>query len=165
MQKFWSWYEKNYSLNLGIAAGLFSLQLIHLGWLTLHVVWERVFGYSLVNPAGIFEWLIILVDYTEIPALVTTSMVYLNELRKVWRIKPMVMLVFLNSQWLHILWITDEFVVSQFTQTGTNIPYFLAWIAIAIDYLELPVIWDTLRLFGHELKTGNFRSALESIQK
>jgi hypothetical protein len=55
-------------------------------------------------------------------------------------------LALLNSQWLHILWITDEIVVetiasaSLFSWIGA-----VAWVAILIDYLEVPVIVDTLR--------------------
>jgi hypothetical protein len=53
---------------------------------------------------------------------------------------------------LHILWITDEFVVAEFGGESTGIPGWLAWIAILIDYLELPVIFDTFRRFGNALR-------------
>jgi len=56
---------------------------------------------------------------------------------------------------LHLFWITDEFVIEQFARMGeraTLLPLWLAWLAIAIDYLELPVIYDTIRNFSKSLK-------------
>ena len=55
--------------------------------------------------------------------------------------------IFLNSQWLHIFWITDEFVVNEFTGNAaeSSLPAWAAWLAILIDYLELPVIYDTMK--------------------
>ena len=145
--KFWSWYERHYTLNVTVAAILFTLQLIHLYWLTTHVVAGRLLGESFFNPTSFWEIVIILVDYTEIPALITTSLVYINDLRKGFRFKPLLYLLFLDIQLLHIFWITDEFVVETFTGTGagTILPVWLAWIAILIDYLELPVIFETLK--------------------
>lgn len=146
MQKFWQWYEKNYILNVGIAAILFSLQLVHLFWLFTDVIWGRLFGYAIFSPEGIYRWAIILVDYTEIPAIVTTSLVYINSLRKKFSKKSFFLLMALLIQVVHIFWITDEFVVTQFGDP-LAIPSWLSWIAISIDYLELPVIVATLREF------------------
>src|SRR3989338_11410222 len=81
LNKFWAWYERNYRLNVGIAAGLFVLQLIHLYWLSAHVVAHQVFGKSYFELEGIWEFLILIVDYTEIPAIITTSFVYVHALR------------------------------------------------------------------------------------
>ena len=55
--------------------------------------------------------------------------------------------MFLNSQWLHIFWITDEYVSAELAGAGaaSALPGWLAWVAILIDYLELPVIYDTLK--------------------
>lgn len=146
MNKFWAWYAKHYTLNVTIAAGLFFLQLIHLYWLTTHVVSFKLLGLDLFTPPSFWETIIILVDYTEIPALVTTSFVYINELRKKYALKNALYLIFLNSQFLHIFWITDEFVQARITGVPevTVLPLWLAWIAILIDYLELPVIFETL---------------------
>lgn len=146
---FFEWYERHYLLNVTVAAGLFLLQLIHLYWLTTDVVFQRLFGDSLFSPDGVLYYLILFVDYTEIPALLGVSLIYLNELRKGFSWKPLLFLLFLNSQWLHIFWITDEFVVNEFTgeTAATSLPAWLAWIAIMIDYLELPVIYDTVRKF------------------
>ena len=85
-------------------------------------------------------------DYTEIPALIAVSLVYVNELRRGFAWKPLLFLLFLNSQWLHIFWITDEYVAAELGGgSGASLPGWLAWVAILIDYLELPVIYDTLK--------------------
>jgi hypothetical protein len=88
-----------------------------------------------------------ILDYTEIPAIISTSILYIHFLREKFSYKHVLYLLFINIQWLHIIWITDEVVVQTFTgETGVFIwPATLAWIAIAIDYLELPVIYDTLK--------------------
>ncbi|MEX2090976.1 MAG: hypothetical protein WD989_02520 [Candidatus Paceibacterota bacterium] len=150
INKFWFWYEENLHLNIGIAAILFSWQLIHLLWLTTNVVLPGTLDYGFSNLGANWELLIILVDYTEIPALIAVSLVYMNELRARRDIKKSVMfLVLLNSQWLHLFWITDEFVIKQFKDTSDIIlPVWLAWTAIGIDYLELPVMYDTMKKFS-----------------
>lgn len=145
VREFWTWYERHYKLNVTIAAVLFGLQLVHLVWLTGEPLAGRVLGDPLFEAEGPPTWLIILVDYTEIPALVSVSLVYLHELRGGFSWKPVLYLAFLNSQWLHIFWITDEFVVSSGSDEGTALPAWLAYVALMIDYLELPVIWDTVR--------------------
>jgi hypothetical protein len=149
LERFWGWYEKRLRLHTGVAAGLFLLQLVHLYWLTTHVVALRTVGISYFTPPPFWEYVIILVDYTEIPALITTSLVYMNELRKGGSAKNVWFLFSINSQWLHIFWITDEFVLSQFVHGEALVafPLWLAWTAILIDYLELPVIFDTCRKF------------------
>ena len=153
IRAFWHWYERHYALNVAIASTLFLLQIVHLVWLTGEVVWARAFGSSLFEISGVFQWLLWFVDYTEIPALVSVSFLYLNELRKQFSWKSLLYLAFLNSQWLHIFWITDEFVVTSFAaEAGTTLPGWLAWIAILIDYLELPVIVDTLRKLAAALR-------------
>jgi hypothetical protein len=99
----------------------------------------------------------LLVDYTEIPVLVSVSLVYLNELRDGFAWKPVLYLVFLNSQWLHIFWITDEFVVaSNDGGAAVGMPTWLAYVAIGIDYLELPVIYDTVRRMLVALRDRRF---------
>lgn len=76
------------------------------------------------------------------------------------------MFLFINSQWLHILWITDEYVIEAFTDihTALAIPPLLAWTAIAIDYLELPVIFDTTKKFLSALKKDGIVKAFEEIK-
>ena len=142
---FWSWYERNYALNIAFAAGLFTLQLVHLVWLTLQPLAQKVTGSPVIELEGAFRWLIVLVDYTEIPALLSVSLVYVHELRTRFSWKAVLYLAFLNSQWLHIFWITDEFVVTTNEGGATALPTWLAYVAILIDYLEVPVIVDTIR--------------------
>lgn len=160
-QRFFEWYERHYVLNVSLAAGLFLLQLVHLYWLTMDVVAMRLFDQSFFNPDGALYYAILVIDYTEIPALLGVSLVYINELRKGFSWRPLLFLAFLNSQWLHIFWITDEFVVNEFSGAAavSTLPVWLAWVAILIDYLELPVIYDTMKKLGvafRERQVGRF---------
>jgi len=165
IKKFWQWYEKHYLVNVGTAAFLFLLQIIHLIWLIGDVVIGRLTGEALFHLHENIEWLVILVDYTEIPAIISVSLVYINEIRKGKRFKPILYLIFLNSQWLHIFWIPDEFVVQSFGGTGVALPLWLAWIAILIDYLELPVIVETLKKFFQAVKQGDKTAIQESLRE
>ena len=150
--RFWGWYERHYLLNLAGASLLFTLQITHLVWMGADPVASRLEGAPLFSLHGLLQWLIVAVDYTEIPALIAVSLVYVNELRRGFAWRPLLFLVFLNSQWLHIFWITDEYVAD-----GT-LPAGLAWVAILIDYLELPVIFDTLRRLALAIRAGRLPS-------
>lgn len=144
-QAFWAWYERHYVLNVSVALGFFLLQIAHLTWLGGDVIATRLTGSALFDFRGFWEIFIIVVDYTEIPALITMSLVYIHAWKKE-RWYAILMLTFLNTQWLHLFWITDEYVVDTFTGSHTHetfLPHWLAWVAIAIDYLEVPVILDT----------------------
>jgi hypothetical protein len=146
VRRFWDWYERHYALNVAVAFALFLLQLVHLAWLSADVVAERLTGTRYLPLPGLLRLLIVAVDYTEIPAILSVSLIYLNQLRDGLRWRPLVLLTLLNSQWLHLFWITDEFVVTALTGSGGSaLPNWLAWVAIAIDYLELPVMWDTAK--------------------
>lgn len=148
LNAFWRWYERHYALNALLTAGLFGLQLIHLYWLTTEVVAHRLFGRGFFGlEGGIFETILVLVDFTEIPALILTSIFYMNALRQHGRFRDALYLFFLNTQWLHIFWITDEVVVNLWHKQGVGDtwPSLLAWLAILIDYLELPVIFEVMR--------------------
>jgi hypothetical protein len=145
---FWAWYERNYRLNVCVASVLFLLQLVHLYWLGAEPISVRLVDESFFSPSGLLQYLIVFVDYTEIPALIAVSLIYVNELRRGFSWGPLLFLLLLNSQWLHIFWITDEYVSSELAgdAAGTSsMPAWLAWVAILIDYLELPVIYDTLK--------------------
>jgi hypothetical protein len=119
--------------------------------------------HSLWDVSNFWQYIIILVDYTEIPAIVSVSLVYINDLRKGYNFKTLLYLIFLNIQWLHIFWITDEFVVSSFKNSGdTYLPVWLVWVAIFIDYLEIPVIIETIKkflntVFSHTSSKTNWR--------
>ena len=166
-QRFWAWYERHYALTLALTTFLFALQVVHLWWLATHVIALRLLGESFFYTNPFIQTVIILVDYTEIPALVSTTLLYLFELRKQFSWKALLFIVFLNSQWLHLFWITDEFVIEQFAgrHDGTVLPAWLAWVAILIDYLELPVIVDTFLKTAKELRKGDVRGALEAIKE
>jgi hypothetical protein len=146
IQKFFAWHERNLALNNAVVTFLFVWQLAHLFWLTAHVVLPRLFGTHPLDLSGIFETLIVIADYVEVPAILGASVLYINFIKKgEEKLKSIAMLLFINSQWLHIFWITDEFVINQFAEGATVLPVWLAWLAIFIDYLELPVIYDTLK--------------------
>ena len=113
-----------------LSAVLFFTQIVHLIWMTTYVVPIQLGSSPLWSPP---EAPLALADYLELPAIVATSILYIRT--KNWK-----MLFLVNVQLFHIFWITDEFVLNR----GTLVPV-LAWIAILIDYLELPVIFDTVR--------------------
>jgi hypothetical protein len=161
---FWGWYERHYSWILWGTTLLFFLQVIHLYWLGTHVIADRLLGYSLFNPPSFWQYLIIAVDYTEIPALISTSVLYFYDLQKRFSWKPVLFLILLNSQWLHLFWITDEFVLNQFSgRADTVLPVWLAWVAIMIDYLEVPVMVDAFIKSGRALKKKGLRAAIRQI--
>ncbi|HYY71434.1 MAG TPA: hypothetical protein VE595_03395 [Nitrososphaeraceae archaeon] len=93
----------------------------------------------------------IIIDYIEIPALVSGVMYYFfnliyNQKEKENRIKNTIFLILLAIQSIHIFWITDDIVYSTFVGNDLiELPEYLVWIAILIDYLELPVIYDLLK--------------------
>lgn len=159
MKKFWKWYQKNYVLNLSVATVLFSLQIIHLFWLLAHVIIPKLGGEDIFYHLKFLNWPLILVDYTEIPAIITTSLLYIHEIKEKHNLKSWVFLLFINIQWIHLFWITDEFIIQNFYLTGV-----LWWTAIAIDYLELPVIADTLGKLIKHLREGKVREALENLK-
>jgi len=142
--RFWAWYNRNYAVNLRIATILFFLQLLHLFWLTTHIVTLRLIGTSFFPE--FLSLPLALVDYTEIPAIVSIALVYLNEIfTGKAQLKSYVLLSFLASQLFHLFWITDEVIVGQLTgAVPIALPPLLSWLAIVIDYLELPVMVDTL---------------------
>ena len=163
---FWRWYERHYQINVAIATGLFALQVVHLYWLATDVIALRAMGTSFFPDLDWLRYLIIIVDYTEIPALISVSLLYINELRKKFSWRSVLFLILLNSQWLHLFWITDEFVVNRIgvepvgpvhdhggaELNHTVLPVWLAWVAILIDYLELPVMIDTIKKFVRGLR-------------
>jgi len=149
LKNFWAHYEKRYSWYTGVTAAIFLLQIVHLYWLTTHVVSFRLFGMSFFDPNSFWEFVIVVVDYLEIPAIIGTSIVYIHSLQKRWNAKDVILLLLLNTQWLHIFWISDEFVTDMFLgqATASILPFWLAWVAIGIDYLEIPVMYDTIKKF------------------
>jgi hypothetical protein len=145
--KFWAWYERHYRITLIVTTLLFLLQLFHLYWLFSDVIMTKLTGRSYFLLAPVWGHVSIIFDYSEIPALLSTSVLYIHYLRQKFTYKNLIYLLYLNIQWIHLFWITDSFVVEKF-HSNTSIIHWsntLAWVAILIDYLELPVIFDTVR--------------------
>ena len=139
---FWTKYE---SLNLKITFILISLQILHLYWLTADVVLQRIAGESYLGLPRILLPLFIIVDYVEIPALVSGITFYLFSIfkRKSHSRKNVVFLLLLAIQVVHIFWITDEVVYESLLDNDLVVfPVYAAWTAILIDYLEIPVMVD-----------------------
>ena len=150
-KKFINFYLRYQNLNLKISFLLISLQLLHLYWLTTDIVLYRITGTDYFVEASDFVLLFIIIDYIEIPALVSGIIYYFfnliyNQNEKENRIKNTIFLILLAIQSIHIFWITDDIVYSTFVGDDLiEIPEYLVWIAILIDYLELPVIYDLLK--------------------
>jgi hypothetical protein len=143
---FWHKYER---FNLKVAFFLISLQVVHLYWLTADVVVQRITGESALglSRSGPLFLLVIAIDYIEIPALVAGLTYYSLTIYKHQKddtVKNSLLLAMLAVQVFHIFWLTDEVVYDTFfgASGAVEIPYYAAWIAILIDYLELPVIAD-----------------------
>jgi hypothetical protein len=149
--KFINFYLRYQNINLKISFILISLQLLHLYWLTTDVVIYRLTGIDYFTEFSDFILLFIIIDYIEIPALVSGVIYYsftiiFDKKEKEKRIKNTILLILLSIQSIHIFWITDEVVYSTFVGSDLiYIPEYFAWIAILIDCLELPVIYDLLK--------------------
>jgi hypothetical protein len=144
--RFWAWYQRHYLATLVITTGIFLLQAFHLYWLLTDVVLQRLTGHSAFAfpQAGMVVY--VLADYLEIPALVSASLLYVFELRRRPGWRPLLLLLLLNTQWIHMLWLTDDVVVRSLANTSLfSWGSAIAWVAILIDYLELPVMVDTVR--------------------
>jgi hypothetical protein len=146
VQKIVNFWERYESLNLKITFILISLQVLHLYWLTADVVLQRIYGESYLGLPRALLPLFIIVDYVEIPALVSGITFYSFSIltrREGQPWKNFVFLVLLAIQIVHIFWITDEIVYESFLNNDLiRFPVYLAWIAILIDYLEIPVMID-----------------------
>ena len=149
--RFINFYLRYQNINLKISFILISLQLLHLYWLTTDVVIYRLTGIDYFTELSDFILLFVIIDYIEIPALVSGVIYYsftiiFDQKEKEKRIKNTILLILLSIQSIHIFWITDEVVYSTFVGSDLiYIPEYFAWIAILIDYLELPVIYDLLK--------------------
>ena len=150
-KKIINFYLQYQNLNLKISFLLISLQLLHLYWLTTDIVLYRITGTDYFVEASNFVLLFIIIDYIEIPALVSGIIFYFfnlvyNKQEKEKRFKNILFLLLLAIQSIHIFWITDDIVYSTFVGGHLiDFPEYLVWIAILIDYLELPVIYDLLK--------------------
>lgn len=145
LTRFWKWYESKYTIALYATTLLFLIQLIHLFWMTTDIVMFRLYGHLFWHVSSFWQTLIAIADYTEIPAIISASIFYIHQMQGGFRWKSFFFLFLINSQWIHLFWITDEVIYAQFAGTAlVVIPVWLSWIAIAIDYLEIPVMYDTV---------------------
>jgi hypothetical protein len=145
VQKCIDFYRRYETLGLKITFILIALQLVHLYWLTTDVVLQKIFGQSFfLFPKNLLP-LFVVIDYIEIPALISGIIFYIYSIRSGEENskKGYLFLGLLGVQVIHIFWITDDVVYSSFFNSSfVQIPSLLSWIAILIDYLELPVIGD-----------------------
>jgi hypothetical protein len=145
VQKCIDFYRHYETLGLKITFILISLQLIHLYSLTTDIVLQKIFGQSFfLFPKNLLP-LFVVIDYIEIPALISGIIFYIYSIRSGEENskKGYLFLGLLGVQVIHIFWITDDVVYSSFFNSSfVQIPSLLSWIAILIDYLELPVIGD-----------------------
>ena len=141
-------YQKYENLGLKITFFLISLQVIHLYWLASDVVMQKLVGHNFFILPQVPVPLLVAIDYLEIPALFSGIVFYLVMLHRRDRhpLKNVLFLSLLAVQVLHMFWITDEVVYGAlFNVVPIALPIWLVWIAILIDYLELPVIFDLFR--------------------
>jgi len=76
-KKIMDFYLRYQNINLKISFVLISLQLLHLYWLTTYVVLYRLTGIDYFGELSDFILLFIVIDYIEIPALVSGVIYYL----------------------------------------------------------------------------------------
>lgn len=143
--KFINFYHRYENLNLKITFFLISLQIIHLYWLTTDVVLQKLFAKSFFLAPKSLLPLFVVIDYIEIPALISGLIYYTYNVRRNRSSakRSYLFLGLLAVQVVHIFWITDEVVYDSFFNSSfVKLPALLSWIAILIDYLELPVMAD-----------------------
>ena len=145
VEKFVNFYHRYENLNLKITFFLISLQILHLYWLTTDVVLQKIFGESFFIAPNNLLPIFVVIDYIEIPALISGLVFYSYNIRrdKSSANRSYLFIGLLGVQVIHIFWITDEVVYTSFFKSSlVEFPYILSWIAILIDYLELPVMAD-----------------------
>ena len=102
LQEFINFYLRYQNINLKISFILISLQLLHLYWLTTDVVIYRLTGIDYFVGLSDFILLFIIIDYIEIPALVSGIIYYFfaiifDKKEKEKRIKNTVLLISIGN--------------------------------------------------------------------
>ena len=122
---------------LKISFILISLQIIHLAWLTCNVTLPLFnYHYLMFNDGSI---LFVLIDYIEIPSLIIASSSYIFLiLNGEKRIKNSIFTSLLLLQFIHILYLTDQFIVDYLHE----LPLIVVFFVVLIDYSELSIVWD-----------------------
>jgi hypothetical protein len=134
LQQISNFYERYECIGLRITFVLIYLQVIHLFWLTTFVILDAP-QFTLGIPPIVFA----AIDYLEIPALISGMVFYILSLHTHRNKKDILFVALLGVQFFHILWITDAFVYMSFK---FNAMTWLAWIAVFVDFLEVPIIID-----------------------
>ncbi|HEV2125546.1 MAG TPA: hypothetical protein VGW38_22570 [Chloroflexota bacterium] len=101
-----------------ITTAIFLLQIYHLYWLLTDVVLQKLTGSSFYVFTEAGALVSVVADYLEIPTLLSATLLYVTALRQKFSWRSVSYLVLLNSQWAHILWITDEVVLETFASSG-----------------------------------------------
>ena len=141
-----AWLDRHYLAALVVTTVAFLLQIFHLYWLFAAVIMEKLTGQSWFSFPKDLNFIYVVADYLEVPALISTTILYLNTFRRDRTFKALLYIFLLNTQWLHLFWITDNFVVQSFSDNGMfSWNAWVAWVAILIDYLEVPVIFEMLK--------------------
>lgn len=134
-----------------VAFFLIALQIIHLVWLTTDIVFVKLFPNQIPLFPVALEPVQAVIDYLEIPGLFAAITVYIMGMarRKTVSLKNSLLTALLLIQFVHLFWITDEVVYEVLLESDlVEIPAPVAWVAILIDYLELPVMFDLfMRVF------------------
>lgn len=140
------WFDDHHLAMLVITAGAFVLQVFHLYWLLTAVILERLTGVSWFVFPSELTLVYVVADFLEVPALVSATVFYLASMRHGVRARSVVYVILLNTQWVHLFWITDNVVVQSFADNGMFAwNAWVAWVAILIDYLEVPVMIEMLK--------------------
>jgi hypothetical protein len=130
-------FEKLKTFLIKISFILMALQIIHLFWLTCNVTLPLFNFNDLKFSEGSF--LFVSIDYLEIPSLIITCTSYLFIIfRESHKPKNILYFGMLVLQFLHIFWITDEFIVNYLD----DLPIYLLVFVVFIDYSELFILLD-----------------------
>lgn len=148
-----NFYQRWERLGLKVTFILVSLQVIHLFWLTTFVILNMP-ELTLYIPPILF----VMIDYLELPAIFSGTIFYLLSLHLHKNKKDLLYVGLLLIQIIHIVWITDTFIYMAF---NFNQMIYLAWFAIAIDFLEVPVIWDLYKRLRWQREEPNDRNLSE----
>jgi len=149
-------YRRYEEASTRIAFFLIALQAVHLIWLTTDVVLVKLgVGPGQIFPDGL-EPVQAFIDYLEIPGLIAGVSVYVMNMVGKGKVSARNTLFtgLLLIQFVHLFWITDEVVYQVLLESDlADIPEPVAWVAIMIDYLELPVMFDLFaRVFRKKKK-------------
>ena len=134
-----------------VAFFLIALQLIHLVWLTTDIVLVKLLPDQVPLFPKALEPVQAAIDYLEIPGLFAAITIYVMGMARSGKVplKNALFTAMLLVQFVHLFWITDEVVYEILLNSNLiDLPDSVAWVAILIDYLELPVMFDlSVRVF------------------